>query len=47
MGWTAWKVTYDDETTEEFYDISLELLASYVNEDKNIVMIERTVYKDD
>lgn len=47
MSGTEWKVTYDDETFEVFYDL-IELLASYcANDDKNIVTIERIVYKND
>lgn len=36
-----WKVTYDDESTEEFEDMTLELVCAYVDDKKNVVKIER------
>ena len=36
-----WKVTYDDGSTEEFEDMTLELVCAYVDDKKNVVKIER------
>lgn len=35
-----WKVTYDDESTEEFEDMTLELVCAYVDDKKKVVKIE-------
>ena len=36
-----WKVAYDDGSTEEFEDMTLKLVCTYVDDKKNVVKIER------
>lgn len=36
-----WKVTYDDGSSEEYEDMTLELVCEYVNQKKSVVRIER------
>ena len=38
-----WKVTYDDGSTDEFDDMTLELVCAYVDDKKKVVKIELKV----
>lgn len=35
-----WKITYDDGSTEEFEDMTLELVCAYVDDKKKVMKIE-------
>ena len=37
---TMYRVTYSDGSTEDFYDMTLELVCAYVDDKKQVVKIE-------